>query len=187
MTYGPLDLQDYYIEHKRQEYEAMKNSKAVILDVAREYAKISGRTYSLFEENHLDDAELVIVVLNSAAGTVKTVVEELRGQGVKAGLLKPRVFRPFPADEIARALSGAKAVCIMDRADGVNAVGGPLFPEFRSALYDAPKRPLIINKVFGLGGRDLGLNHVRDVFSELQTVADTGKIKTLAEYITVRN
>jgi pyruvate ferredoxin oxidoreductase alpha subunit len=186
-TYGPLDLQDYYIEHKRQEYEAMKNAKEAIREVGREFARISGREYGFLEAYRLDDAEVAIVALNSAAGTVKTVVDELRAQGVKAGLLKPRIFRPFPADEIAAALAGVKAVCIMDRADGVNAIGGPLFPEFRSALYDSPSRPFIINKVFGLGGRDLGLHHVRDVFTELRKISDTGKVETLAEYITVRN
>lgn len=186
-TFGPLDLQDYYIEHKRQEYEAMKVSKPVILEVAREFAAVSGREYGLFETYHLEDAEVAIVVLNSAAGTVKTVIDELRGKGIKAGLLKPRVFRPFPHEEIAEALSGVKAVCVMDRADGVNALGGPLFPEFRSALYDAPKRPLMINKIFGLGGRDLGLQHVRDIVAELLKTAETGKVETLAEYITVRN
>lgn len=186
-TYGPLDLQDHYIEHKRQEYEAMKNAKSVILEVAKDFSNRFGREYGLFESYRLDDAEVAIVVLNSAAGTVKAVVEELRADGLKAGLLKPRIFRPFPADEIAAALSGVKAVCVMDRADGVNAVGGPLFPEFRSALYDADSRPMMINKVFGLGGRDLGLHHVREVFAELKTIADTGKIETLAEYITVRN
>ncbi len=186
-TYGPLDLQDYYIEHKRQEYEAMKNAKSVILEVARDFSDRFGREYGLFESYRLDDAEVAIVVLNSAAGTVKTVIDALRADGVKAGLLKPRIFRPFPADEIAAALSGVKAVCVMDRADGVNAVGGPLFPEFRSALYDSNPRPMMINKVFGLGGRDLGLHHVREVFAELQTIAETGKIETLAEYITVRN
>ncbi len=187
MTYGALNLQDYYIEHKRQEYEAMKKAAPVILDVAREFARISGREYGLFEEYHLEDAEVAVVVLNSAAGTAKAVINDLRGKGIKAGLLKPRVFRPFPAEEIARALSNVKAICIMDRADGVNAIGGPLFPEFRSALYDVESRPLIINKVFGLGGRDLGLHDVNEVFQELLKIAETGKIETLAEYITVRN
>ncbi len=187
MTYGALNLQDYYIEHKRQEYEAMKNATSVILEVGKEYAKISGREYGLYEEYHLEDAEVAVVVLNSAAGTAKAVIDELRSKGIKAGLFKPRVFRPFPAQEIAQALSHIKAICVMDRADGVNAIGGPLFPEFRSALYDSDTRPLMINKVFGLGGRDLGLHHVHDVFEELLKVAETGKIETLAEYITVRN
>lgn len=186
-TFGPLDLQDYYIEHKRQEYEAMKNAKGVIVEVAKEFTELSGREYGLFEAYALDDAEIAIVALNSAAGTIKTVIDELRATGVRAGLLKPRVFRPFPAEDIAEALSHVKAVCVMDRADGVNGTGGPLFPEFRSALYDAPKRPLIINRIFGLGGRDLGLHHVRDVYGELQKIAGTGKIETLAGYITVRN
>jgi pyruvate ferredoxin oxidoreductase alpha subunit len=186
-TYGPLDLQDYYIEHKRQEYEAMKNAKPVILNVAKEFAEISGREYGFFEAYRLDDADIAIVALNSAAGTIKSVIDELRPKGVKAGLLKPRVFRPFPSEEIAQALSHVKAVCVMDRADGVNGTGGPLFPEFRSALYDYENRPLLINKIFGLGGRDLGLHHVHEVYEELQEIAESGKIRTLAEYMTVRN
>ena len=186
-TYGPLDLQDYYIEHKRQEYEAMKRAKPVILEVAREFEKISGRSYGLFEAHRLDDAEVAVVVLNSAAGTVKTVIQELRDRGLRAGLLKPRVFRPFPHEEIGRALAHVKAICVMDRADGVNGMSGPLFAEIRSALYDQPERPRVINKIFGLGGRDLGLDHVRQVFDELAEIARTGRVATPAEYITVRD
>ena len=109
-------------------------AKPVILDVARDYAKLSGREYGLFEEYMLDDAEIAIVVLGSTAGTAKEVVKALRADGVKAGLLKVRVFRPFPACEIARALQGKKAVAVMDRSDSFNAVSGPVFAEVRSAM-----------------------------------------------------
>jgi len=185
-TVGAIDLQDYYMEHKRQQHEAMLNAKKVILNVGKEYGKLSGRSYGFFEEYRLDDADVAIVVMSSAAGTVKDIVDEYRSKGIKAGLLKPRVFRPFPAEEIADALKNIKAVAVLDRADSFGASGGPLFPEFRSALYDVPNPPKMINKIFGLGGRDFGPDDVRGVFDELVAIKDTGKIKSLKEYITVR-
>ncbi len=185
-TVGAIDLQDYYMEHKRQQHEAMLNAKKVILNVGKEYGKLSGRSYGFFEEYRLDDADVAIVVMSSAAGTVKDIIDEYRNKGIKAGLLKPRVFRPFPAEEIADALKNTKAVAVLDRADSFGASGGPLFPEFRSALYDLPKPPKMINKIFGLGGRDFGPDDVRGVFNELVAIKDTGKIKSLKEYITVR-
>lgn len=185
-TVGAIDLQDFYIEHKRQQHEAMRKAKKVILDVGKEYGKLSGRSYGFFEEYRLDDADVAIVVLSSAAGTVKDIVDEYRSKGIKAGLLRPRVFRPFPQEEIADALKNTKAVAVLDRADSFGAAGGPLFPEFRSALYDVPKPPKMISKVFGLGGRDFTPEDARLVFNELVEVKDTGKIKNLKEYITVR-
>lgn len=186
VTVGAIDLQDFYIEHKRQQHEAMLNAKKVILDVGREYGKLSGRNYGFFEEYKLADADIAVVVLSSAAGTVKDIVDEYRKKGIKAGLLKPRLFRPFPAEEFADALRNTKAVAVLDRADSFGSAGGPLFPEFRSALYDVANPPKMINKVFGLGGRDFGPDDVRDILNELVEIRDTGKIKKLKEYVTVR-
>ena len=170
VTYGALDLQDYFMEHKRAQAEAMKNARKVILDVAREYKKISGRGFGYFEEYYMDDAEIAIVILSSAAGTVKTVVDAMRAKGEKVGLLRPRIFRPFP----------------MDRADSTGSDGGPLFMEFKSALYNNKKQPVMINKIFGLGGRDLMLPDIEMVYRELRDIKNTGKIRTISEYITVR-
>lgn len=186
VTYGAIDLQDYYMEHKRQQAEGIEKAKGVILEVGKEYGRLTGREYGFFEEYRLKDADVAIVVMSSAAGTVKEVVDELREKGIKAGLLKPRVFRPFPSEEIARSLVGKKVVAILDRADSFGSAGGPLFPEIRSALYDLPTRPKIINKIFGLGGREFGLSDVRAVYDELLDIARTGNIRILKEYITVR-
>ncbi len=185
-TYGALHLQDYYMESKKQQHEAIKRAKKVVVEVGKEYGKLSGRTYGLFEDYKLKDADVALVVLNSAAGTSKVVVDELRAKGIKAGLLKPRLFRPFPAVEIADAMKNCSAVCVLDRADSFGSAGGPLFTEFRSALYDLPKRPMMINKIYGLGGRDLGLEDIRKVFKELVKLTESGKVKSLCEYITVR-
>ena len=134
----------------------------------------------------MDDAEIAIVILSSAAGTVKTVVDAMRAKGEKVGLLRPRIFRPFPYAELADALSNVKAVAVMDRADSTGAEGGPLFMEFKSALYNNKKQPLMINKIFGLGGRDLMLPDIEMVYRELRDIKNTGKIRTISEYITVR-
>ncbi len=126
VTIGPIDLQDWNFEHKRQQAEAMRNAKPVILEVAKDYAKLTGREYGLFEEYRMEDAEVAVVVLGSTAGTAKAVVDELRADGgVRAGLLKIRVFRPFPAEEIAEALKDVKAVAVMDRSDSFECRGRP--------------------------------------------------------------
>ncbi len=186
VTFGALHLQDYYIEARKQLHEAIKKAKDVVVEVGKEYGKLSGRTYGLFDAYKLDDAEVAVVVMNSAAGTAKVVVDEMRKQGIKAGLLRPRLFRPFPYLEMAEALKGCSAICVMDRADSFGAAGGPLFMEVRSALYDVPKRPVMMNKIYGLGGRDLGLEDVRKVYRELVKIAESGNVTTLYEYITVR-
>ena len=186
VTHGSLDLQDYYIEHKREQHEAYKRALPVIEQVSKEFSALSGRPYGLFESYRLDDAELGIVVVNSAAGTMKDIVDQYRKKGVKVGLLKPRVYRPFPMAAYAQALGHLKAVTVMDRVDSFGAPAGPLAMEVRSALYDLPKRPLVLSKIYGLGGRDLEEQHCQYVIDELVQVGKTGSFANLCEYITVR-
>ncbi len=186
ITIGALDLQDYYFEHKRSQIEAMNNAGRIIQAVGEEYGRKTGRAYGFLEPYRLDDAEIAIVVLSSTAGTAKPVVDALRADGIKAGLLKPRMFRPFPAAEIAAALGGKKAVAVMDRAEAFNGMGGPLFPEIRSALYDVEKKPIMVNYVFGLGGRNTGPRDIKKVYDELALVAKTGRYDRLVTYLGVR-
>lgn len=186
ITMGPLDLPPHYFEHKRQQAEAMRNAKKVILQIAEEYEKLSGRKYGLFEEYRMEDAEVGIVILNSSAGTAKEVVDKLRDEGVKAGLVKIRVFRPFPADEIAKALSGLKALAVMDKADSFSAAGGPVFTEVRSALYGAKADTNVISYIYGLGGRDVTMDDIEKVYRNLIDIAKTGKISETYNYVGVR-
>lgn len=182
---GALVLPDYYMEHKRAQHEAMMKAKKVVQDVSAEFAKLSGRKYELFETYRLEDAEVVLVALNSAAGTIKDEIDRYRDKGVKAGLLKPRLFRPFPYEEVGAVLKNAKAICVMDRADSFGGYG-PLFMEIASALQPH-KGPVAFNKIYGLGGRDLMPIDVDQVLDETTEVAKTGKVKMIKEYITVRN
>jgi len=168
VTIGALDLQDYYFEHKRQTAEAMRKAPEVIMEVAREFAAKTGREYGFFEKYKIDDAEQVVVALGSSAGTTKVVVDELRAKGVKAGLLRLRVFRPFVAEEIVKALSPAKTIAVLDRSEPLSTQGGPLFTEIRSALYEQEQKPKVFDYIYGLGGRDLTLEQIRRVFVDLQ-------------------
>lgn len=186
MAIGPLDLQAYLFEHKYQQAEAMKKAKDVILKVSKDFEELTGRKYSFFEEYRLDDAEFAIVCMNSTAGTVKAVVDELRAKGIKAGLLKIRVFRPFPADEVANALGHLKAVAILDKADSLNAIGGALFEDVTSSMYVNGKNVPAINYIYGIGGRDTTTKDIHTVYADLQEVANSGKVETPYRYLSVR-
>ena len=183
---GPLDLQAYLFEHKAQQAEAMKNAKKVIKEVAKEFEKWTGRKYEFFEKYKLDDAEIAIVCMNSTAGTTKAVVDELREKGVKAGLLKLRMFRPFPAEEIAEALQGLKAVAILDKADSLNAAGGALFEDVTSAMYINKKQVPMVNYIYGIGGRDTTTMQIESVYNDLQEIVKTGETGNPYRYLGLR-
>ena len=183
---GPLDVQSYLFEHKYQQAEAMRNAKKVILEVAKDFEKMTGRKYSFFEEYRMDDAEIAVVCMNSTAGTTKTVVDELREKGIKAGMVKVRVFRPFPAEEIAEALGNLKAVAIMDKADSLNAMGGALYEDVISSMYTAKKQVPAVSYVYGIGGRDTTSNNIHEVFDYLAQVAKTGEIDNPYRYVGLR-
>ncbi len=183
---GPLDVQSYLFEHKAQQAEAMKNAKQVILDVAKDFEKMTGRKYGLFEEYKMEDSEVAIVCMNSTAGTAKAVVNKLREQGQKVGLLKLRVFRPFPVDEIAEALSHLKAVAILDKADSLNAAGGALFEDVTSAMYVNNKHVPSVNYVYGIGGRDTREDEIEKVYNDLFEIVKTGEVKNPYRYLGLR-
>ncbi|RLG72664.1 MAG: pyruvate ferredoxin oxidoreductase [Methanobacteriota archaeon] len=181
VTWGPFDLYDYYFEHKRQVVEAMRNAYKVIKEVGREYEKLSGRSYGLVEGYNLEDADKVLVIIGSTAGTARQVVESSDG----LGLLKIRVFRPFPHREVVEALSGRDVVAVFDRSDSFGALGGPLFQEVRNALYDAEEKPKVIDYVYGLGGRDIRVEEIRWVAEKLERVR-LGEKVDVVNYLGVR-
>jgi pyruvate ferredoxin oxidoreductase alpha subunit len=145
---------------------------AVIKDVGAEFSKLSGRPFDVIEGWGMEDAEYAIVALGSTAGNARHVARELRAEGIKAGVLKIRVFRPFPFSEVADALKNVKAVAVLDRSESFGAEGGPLFLEIRSALYDMEKRPTIVNYIYGLGGADVRLELIHQVYNDLVDLAD---------------
>ncbi len=186
MAIGPYSITNYYMEAKRNQAEGMRAAKQVFLDVAKEYAEISGREYGLFEEYRLEDADYVVVIIGSAAGTTKDAVDALREKGIKAGLLKIRVFRPFPGEEIAAAIKNAKAIALMDRTDSFSNNGGPLGAEVTAALYQAKSEALVVNYVYGLGGRDVRVEDMEYVYGTLAETAKSGKVDETYRYLGVR-
>ena len=188
MSVGPLDLQAYLFEHKFQEAEAMRNAKKVIAEVSAEFEKMTGRKYSFFEEYKMDDAEYVIVCMNSTAGTTKYAVDRLREQGVKAGLLKVRMYRPFPAEEIAKALSkeSIKSVAILDKSDSLNAAGGALYTDVTSAMYANKVYVPAVSYIYGIGGRDTTSDQMESVFADLQKINKDDKVEDPYRYVGLR-
>lgn len=187
LAVGPLDLQAYLFEHKAQQGIAMKNAKKVILEVAEEFEKLTGRKYSFFEEYKLEDAEVAIICMNSTAGTAKATVDKLRNEGLKVGLLKLRVFRPFPVDEIASALSHLKAFAVLDKSDSLNAAGGALFEDVTSAMYVNNIHVNALSYIYGIGGRDTKVDDLEKVFHDLMEIKDSNtKLDNPYRYLGLR-
>ena len=183
---GPYAITDYYMEAKRNQAEGMKHAVSVVKEVAKEFATISGREYGLFEEYCMEDAEKAVVIIGSAAGTTKDAVDALRAKGEKVGLIKIRLYRPFPAEELAEALKNVKAVAIMDRAEGYSNHGGPLGADVMAALYRAKAQALAVNYVYGLGGRDVRVEDMEGIYATLQQMIDDGDVGETYRYLGVR-
>ena len=183
---GPYSVTNYAMEAKKNQETALENAKEVILEVAKKFKEISGREYGLFEEYKTKDADYIMLIMGSAAGTAKEAVDHLREQGKKVGVLKLRVFRPFPAEEIAEALKGCKAVAIMDRCESYNGNGGPLGSEVTAGLYRSKVMIEAVNYIYGLAGRDFTVNEVYDIFAELEEAVENGKKVEQYQYIGLR-
>ncbi len=183
---GPLDLQAYLFEHKYQQAEAMKNAKKVIKEVSEDFEKLTGRSYSFFEEYKSQDADYIIVCMNSTAGTTKFVVDKLREKGIKAGLIKVRMFRPFPAEEIAEALKNAKSIAVLDKADSLNGAGGALFEDVTSSMFTNNVFIPTINYIYGIGGRDTKVEDIESVFNDLSNINTNKKVENPYRYLGVR-
>jgi pyruvate ferredoxin oxidoreductase alpha subunit len=188
MTMGPIAFQNYYFEFKRQQEEGMKNALKKIQEINAEYAKISGRSYGngLIDAYRLDDAEIIVVCLGSTAGTLKVIVDQLRAEGVKAGLLRLRTFRPLPAEELRSALKNAKAVAVMDKSMSFGGFGGAVFQEVRHIMYGSQSHIPIVNYIYGLGGRDSSPRELRRIFEDLNRLAKTGPVESPVHYLGLR-
>ena len=154
--------------------------------MAEKFEKISGRRYGLFEEYKTDDADYIMLLIGSAAGTAKQAVDDLRAKGKKVGVIKLRVFRPFPAEELAEAVKNAKAVAIMDRCESYNGNGGPLGSEVMAGLFRSKVMITAVNYIYGLAGRDFTVNEVYDIFNELEECIENGTEPEQFKYIGLR-
>ena len=186
MSVGPLDVQPFLMEHKFQQSLAMRQAKDVIAEVSKEFEALTGRHYDFFECYHMEDAEEVVVCMNSTAGTAKAAVNELRAQGVKAGLVKIRMFRPFPAEELANALRNAKSIAVLDKSDSCNGCGGALYEDVLSAMYIGQCTVPTVNYVYGIGGRDTTVKDIERVYNDLKEVSYTRNVGNPYRYLGLR-
>ena len=184
---GPYAVSDYYMESRKAQAHAMENAKQVILDVAKDFEKISGRKYGLIEEYKMEDAEYAVVIIGSAAGTTKDAIDHMRENGEKVGLVKIRSFRPFPGKEIAKALKNCKAVAVMDRSESFSTNGGPVGAETMQAMYIEKCQALAINIMYGIGGRDVRVEDMINVYETLKEIARTGETGDVYRYMGLRD
>lgn len=184
---GPYAITDYYMESRKAQAHAMENAKQVIKDIAEEFEKISGRKYGLIEEYRMEDAEYAVVIIGSAAGTTKEAIDHMRENGEKVGLIKVRSFRPFPGEEIAASLKKCKAVAIMDRSESFSTNGGPLGAETMQAMYTTRCTALTIDIMYGIGGRDVTVDDMINVYDTLKDIAVTGETGDVYRYMGLRD
>ncbi len=183
---GPYAISSYAMEARKNQALAMEAARNVIKEVAQKYRELTGRGFDFFEEYRMEDADYVILIMGSAAGTTKEAVDELRAEGKKVGMLKLRVFRPFPAGEIAQALKHCKAVAIMDRCESYNTNGGPLGSEVTAGLFREKIQIEAVNYIYGLAGRDYTVDDARNIFGELAGLVEEGKPVEQFKYIGLR-
>jgi len=177
VTYGAQTEEDWHFEHKAKQHKALMDSRPVIDEVFEEFEKISGRKYKRVESYMMDDAEVAIVALGTTVETARVAASELREEGIKAGVVAIRVFRPFPFDQVRDALENVKSIAVLDRSAPGGAMGA-FFNEVSAALYSTANRPLVTNYIYGLGGRDFAVSEAKRIFMEQKANADAGHITT---------
>ena len=178
VTYGAQTEEDWHFEHKAKQHKALMDSRTVIDEVYAEYEKLTGRKYNRVESYDMEDADVVIVGLGSTVETARVAAKQLREEeGIKAGVVAIRCFRPFPFDQVREALEGAKAVAVTDRSSPGGAMGA-FFNEVSAALYTTESRPMVTNFIYGLGGRDFSIDEAKRIFREQKAHADAGHITT---------
>lgn len=182
VSMGTLGMPEIFAESQKSKNVALVNSIKVIREVWKEWEQRFGRKYEPIEAYRTDDADVALVTMGSMGETAEIAVDELRKQGIKAGLLKIKLWRPFPFEELKAAVRGIRVLAVTDRACSFGGPGGPVFSEIRSALYEEEKRPAIVNYIIGLGGRDVAVED----FMEMVRRAEKGKLSEPYEFYGVR-
>ena len=186
-TFGAYDHWDYFFEHKRQQWQGMEEALRVIVEVGEEYGKLTGRRYGLVEGYELDDAEVAIVIIGSAAGAARVAIDRLRSRGAKVGMLKLRTFRPFPAEAVAEALKGKQLVAIMERSSCFGSETAPVFTEVCTALAVRGLPVRMVDYIYGLGGRDTVPEQIVGLFNEVLAMAESESIAPTRRYLALRD
>lgn len=177
VSYGGATRPDYYQEFRRNQLQGMLNAYKVIEEVGEQFKNKFGRgNYDEFgKEYKLEDAEYVFIVMGSTEGTVNKAIDEMRENGIKAGSLRLRLFRPFPSEYIRQLLKNAKTVLVMDRTSPAGGNGGPVYLEVKSALYDLHLDIKVLPFVYGLGSKDFNMNNVHEMIEIAKKIENNEK------------
>ena len=186
LTIGPICLTDFYFEFKRQQEEAMKGAPDKVKKVDREFGRLTGRTYDMLHTYGIEDAEAAIVCLGSTAGTARVIAEKMRKEGKKVGVMKVRLYRPFPTEEFKKATKHLKAIAVLDRACSFGAPVGPLCSDVKAVLYESENRPKIFDVIYGLGGRDITPTDIEGIFNQVLKTAEIGIVEEPVTFVGVR-
>lgn len=187
ITVGPFDgIGGYYFEHRINQSEALEASKRTIVEVGKEFQKMTGRGYGLLETYATNDADAILIAAGSTAGTAREVMNDMREKGKRVGLIKLRSFRPFPSPELAKALRSTKAIGVLDRSMTPGAPGGPIFLEICTTLFDKGPRVPVKNFIYGLGGRDISRGDIEAAFNKTLRAAETGATGNPVSFVNVR-
>lgn len=171
-TWGGVGYPTLQTELKKNWEDAMRASKRVIKEVWDEFGRISGRRYDVVEPYRIEDAEVILLLMGSSCGTARVAVDEMRDEGIKVGVVKLRLFRPFPDEELVDLLKGYKAVIVVDKAFSPGGLGGPIFGDLRTTFYDVEPRPKIIGFIAGLGGRDIRVEDFKQMVKKTFNVVE---------------
>ncbi|WP_280771890.1 thiamine pyrophosphate-dependent enzyme [Salipaludibacillus daqingensis] len=183
VTIGAHMNGDDLMNNHFQQSEALYKAYDVYKDIASEYEELSGRRYDILDQYGMEDAEVAVFLLNSAAESSKDVVDRLRAKGIKAGVVSPNIIRPFPAEDLRNALKNVKAVLVGERADSFGAKGANLTHELKSALQEDPdNNTLVLSRVFGMGGKDFYADDAEAFFDMAIEAAESGIIKKPFDY-----
>jgi pyruvate ferredoxin oxidoreductase alpha subunit len=175
ITIGPYMNDPDLINNNYQQSEAMYRAGEVFKQVAKEYAEISGRKYEVLDLYHMEDAEVAVFLLNSAAETAKDVADQLRAKGIKAGVISPNMIRPWPTKEIKEACKNVKAIMIGERADSYGGYGGNLTHELKATLQEIKgNETVVVSRVFGVGGKDFYHDDAEAFFALAIEAAELG-------------
>ncbi|RUM61463.1 MAG: 2-oxoacid:ferredoxin oxidoreductase subunit alpha [Sulfurimonas sp.] len=186
VTHGVQTEEDWHFEHKAKQHNAIMRSVKVIDAVFAEFKALTGREYKRVESYGMEDAEIAIVAFGTTYETAKIVVDNLKKEGINAGIIAPRIFRPFPLEELAAQLQNVKAVACLDRSAPGGTVGA-LYNEIAGALFNSPARPVLSNVIYGLGGRDMTVSVLTGIYKDLVKEAATGKLNgTIQRFVGVR-
>jgi pyruvate ferredoxin oxidoreductase alpha subunit len=175
VTHGVQTEHDWHFEHKAKQHAALQAAFPVVEEVFKEFKELTGREYNIVETHNLEGADVAIICLGTTYETATIAADELKEEGIKAAVVSPRLFRPFPLTQLAQKLQNVKAIACMDRSAPGGTVGA-LYNEVAGALINTEARPVMRNLIYGLGGRDITVHELKDIFRDLAKDAENGKI-----------